>query len=143
MDGDAGIKFAHATNNRLGEAVRQHPDRFGGFTHLPMRIPEAAVDELEHCVRDLGFRGAMVNRLNDGRFLDDERFAPVLSKAVELDVPVYIRTCRRRRCMRVTIRACQAEPVHCLPLEYLAGIRRLQFMFYEWCWPEYLMSYPD
>jgi predicted TIM-barrel fold metal-dependent hydrolase len=90
VDGDAGIRFARETNDRLGEAVRRHPDRFGGFAHLPLREPEAAADELERAVRDLGFRGAMVNGLTDGRFLDDDRFAPVLARAVALDVPVYI-----------------------------------------------------
>ncbi|AIO34881.1 amidohydrolase family protein [Burkholderia cenocepacia] len=90
LDGETGIRFAQATNNRLGEAVRRHPSRIGGFAHLPMREPVAAADELERAVRDLGFRGAMVNGLTDGRFLDDERFAPVLVKAVELDVPIYI-----------------------------------------------------
>jgi predicted TIM-barrel fold metal-dependent hydrolase len=90
LDGSAGILFAQLTNNRLGEAVRRYPGRFGGFAHLPMREPEAAADELERTVLDLGFRGAMVNGLTDGRFLDDERFAPVLAKAVALDVPIYI-----------------------------------------------------
>jgi predicted TIM-barrel fold metal-dependent hydrolase len=90
LDGDAGIRFAQETNNRLGEAVRRHPGRFGGFAHLPMREPNAAADELERAVSDLGFRGAMVNGLTDGRFLDDERFTPVLARAVALDVPIYI-----------------------------------------------------
>src|SRR5260370_8607431 len=55
-----------------------------------MREPNAAADELERAVSDLGFRGAMVNGLTDVRFLDDERFTPVLARAVALDVPIYI-----------------------------------------------------
>jgi uncharacterized protein len=90
LDGDSGIEFAVGTNNRLAEAVKSHPNRFGGFAHLPMRTPAAAADELERTVQDLGFRGAMVNGLTDGRFLDDPRFAPILERAVKLDVPIYI-----------------------------------------------------
>ena len=42
IDGEDGIRFARATNDRLAQAVRQKPDRIGGFAHLPMRAPEAA-----------------------------------------------------------------------------------------------------
>ena len=90
LDGDNGIQFAKRTNDRLAQAVRLHPGRFGGFAHLPMRVPQAAADELERSVRDLGFHGAMINGVTEGRFLDDPRFAPVLERATALDVPIYI-----------------------------------------------------
>jgi predicted TIM-barrel fold metal-dependent hydrolase len=90
LDGKAGISFAAATNDRLAEAIKVRPDRFGGFAHLPMRTPEAAADELERAVRDLGFLGAMINGLTEHQFLDHPRFAPVLERAQALDVPVYI-----------------------------------------------------
>jgi predicted TIM-barrel fold metal-dependent hydrolase len=90
LEGDNGIEFAKQTNDRLAEAVRSHPDRFGGFAHLPMRSPQAAADELERAVRDLGFHGAMINGTTEGRFLDDPRFAPILQRATALEVPVYI-----------------------------------------------------
>lgn len=90
LDGDEGIAFARTTNDRLAEAVRQHPRRLAGFAHLPMREPEAAADELERAVIELGFRGAMINGTTEGRFLDDTRFAPILERAASLRVPVYI-----------------------------------------------------
>src|SRR6185503_10529854 len=46
--------------------------------------------EFERCVRDLGFVGVNINGTTEGRFLDDAAYAPILAKAVELDVPVYI-----------------------------------------------------
>jgi len=42
LDGEEGIHFARSTNDRLAEAVRQHPHRFAGFAHLPLRSPDAA-----------------------------------------------------------------------------------------------------
>jgi predicted TIM-barrel fold metal-dependent hydrolase len=90
MDGDEGIRYARAANDRLAEAVRQHPNRFAGFAHLPMRSPEAAADELERAVTLLGFRGAMINGTTQDLFLDDPRFAPILACAVRLAVPIYI-----------------------------------------------------
>src|SRR6201999_1262189 len=44
----------------------------------------------ERSVRDLGFHGAMINGVTEGRFLDDPRFAPILERATALDVPIYI-----------------------------------------------------
>jgi uncharacterized protein len=90
LEGKNGIEFARQTNDRLAQAVRSHPDRFGGFAHLPMRTPAAAADELERAVNDLGFHGAMINGTTEGRFLDDPRFAPILEKATALEVPIYI-----------------------------------------------------
>jgi predicted TIM-barrel fold metal-dependent hydrolase len=90
IDGQAGIDFARGTNDALADAVRQHPQRYAGFAHLPMRSPEAAADELERAVSHLGFRGALINGTTQGFFLDDERFAPILARAEQLDVPIYI-----------------------------------------------------
>jgi predicted TIM-barrel fold metal-dependent hydrolase len=71
-----------------GIAVAEHPDRFAGFAHLPMRSPQAAADELERAVRDLGFRGALINGMTQDRFLDDPRFDPILARAERLDVSI-------------------------------------------------------
>ncbi len=90
LDGADGIAFARDINDVLGKAVAAHPDRFAGFAHLPMRTPEAAADELERTVRDLGFCGALINGLTEGRFLDDPRFDPILARAEQLDVPIYL-----------------------------------------------------
>lgn len=90
LDGEEGIRFARNTNDFLAERVRRYPNRFAGFAHLPMRSPEAAADELERAVTQLGFRGALINGTTQDRFLDDPRFAPILARAEKLDVPIYI-----------------------------------------------------
>jgi len=84
------VPLAKQFNDRLAAAIRERPDRYAGFAHLPMTAPEAAADELERCVRDLKFLGAMVNGVTDGRFLDDMRFEPLIARAEKLDVPIYI-----------------------------------------------------
>lgn len=87
---EAGVALARDTNDRLASLVRKRSDRFAGFAHLPMTAPEAAAEELERCVRALGFVGAMVNGLTAGRFLDDRRFEPILARAEALAVPLYL-----------------------------------------------------
>ncbi|HEY0183474.1 MAG TPA: amidohydrolase family protein [Rhodopila sp.] len=90
VPGQAGVDMARAYNDALAEACARHPTRYRGFAHLPLLVPEAAADELDRTVRDLGFHGVLVNGPTDGRFLDDPAFEPVLAKAEQLDVPIYI-----------------------------------------------------
>src|SRR5580698_128518 len=90
LDGAEGIAFARDVNDILGKTVAAHPDRLAGFAHLPVRSPQAAADELERSVRDLGFCGALINGVTEGRFLDDARFDPILARAEQLDVPIYL-----------------------------------------------------
>jgi len=57
---------------------------------LPMSNPIGAAAELERCIKELGFAGALVNNHLDGQFYDDPKFWPVFEKAVELDIPIYL-----------------------------------------------------
>jgi predicted TIM-barrel fold metal-dependent hydrolase len=90
VKGTPAIELAKAANNALGAAVSAHPDRFAGLAILPMTEPGAAADELQRAIEILGFRGALVNGMTHGRFLDDPIFATVLAKAEALDVPIYL-----------------------------------------------------
>jgi predicted TIM-barrel fold metal-dependent hydrolase len=88
--GAEGVSLARELNDALAKAVAEHPDRLAGFAHLPMRSPQAAADELERAVRDVGFCGALINGLTEDCFLDDPRFEPILDRAEQLDVPIYV-----------------------------------------------------
>jgi len=90
LDGAEARALAREINDRLAAAIAKHPDRLGGFAHLPLRNPQDAADEFRRAVRDLKFCGAIVNGTTDDRFLDDQRFAPVLAMAEELGVPIYL-----------------------------------------------------
>jgi hypothetical protein len=90
VPGEAGIDLARASNDALAEACARHPDRYRGFAHLPMLAPDAAADELERTVKQLGFHGVLVNGATGGKFLDDPSFAPILARAEALDVPIYL-----------------------------------------------------
>ena len=81
------VAFSRDANDLLAAAVRKHPKRFAGFASLPTGAPEAAADELTRCVRELGFKGAMIMGLTHGRFMDDRQFRPIFERAAALDVP--------------------------------------------------------
>ena len=55
------VELARRANDFLAEQVVRRPDRFQAFAALPMQDAEAAATELGRCMRDLGFRGALVN----------------------------------------------------------------------------------
>ena len=87
---DQGVALARAANDRLAEAVSAHPGRFSGFATLPWQDPQAAAEELERAVRDLGLKGTLLIGRPGETFLDDSRYEPVLAKLNALRVPIYV-----------------------------------------------------
>ncbi|KAI0376411.1 amidohydrolase 2 [Hypomontagnella monticulosa] len=84
------LEGCRKANDEMAGAIRNHPDRFGGFAGLPMAYPEQAAVELERAVKELGFLGALIdNHLDDMTHYDDKRFWPVFEVAERLDVPLY------------------------------------------------------
>jgi predicted TIM-barrel fold metal-dependent hydrolase len=87
---DVGIPMARDANDRLFQATQKYPQRFAGFAALPTADPKAAADELERCVKQLGFKGAMIHSHQQGEFLDAKKYWPMWERAAKLDVPVYL-----------------------------------------------------
>ena len=73
------------TNDAIADVVKQAPDRLFAFGTAPMQDTDLAVAEMEHCVKDLGFKGIQVLTNINGEDLADERFEPFWAKAQELD----------------------------------------------------------
>lgn len=90
LDPGSAAEIARTINDRLAETVAAKPDRFAAFATLPTPDPSACPDELERCVSELGFKGAMIHGLTHGVFFDDERFWPIFERAQTLDVPLYM-----------------------------------------------------
>jgi predicted TIM-barrel fold metal-dependent hydrolase len=96
---------ARQANDHLAAAIRRHPARFAGFATLPTDTPQAAADELARCAGELGFVGGMVHSTlgTDGYFLDDPRYAPLLSRFEALDVPLYLHPAQPPAAIRDTL----------------------------------------
>jgi predicted TIM-barrel fold metal-dependent hydrolase len=87
---DIAVELTQRANDRLAEACARHPGRFAAFAALPTPVPEKAARELDRCVTELGFKGAMIHGLTNGLFIDDKRFWPIFEIAEKLDVPIYL-----------------------------------------------------
>ena len=88
--GDDATDLVKGVNDRLAELCARHPKRFAGFAALASNFPDKAADELERCVKDLGFKGTMVHGPSGGLFMDNKKFWPIFERAQALDVPVYM-----------------------------------------------------
>ena len=91
-ESDAGLAVARAreSNDFLAAQIARHPTRFVGFAALPMQDPEQAARELERAVRELGFKGSLVNGHTHGRYYDDPAYDAFWERMQALDVPMYL-----------------------------------------------------
>jgi len=81
---------ARAANDFLAREIEKRPRRYSGFAHLPMQDAVAAADELERCMRELKFCGAMINGHTNGTYLDDRSLDSFWERAQALDALIYL-----------------------------------------------------
>jgi 2,3-dihydroxybenzoate decarboxylase len=89
-DAAKAIRDARASNDFLAKEIQKRPDRYSGFAHLAMQDAKAAADELERCVKELGFCGAMINNHTNGQYLDHPSLAPFWERAEALGTLIYL-----------------------------------------------------
>jgi predicted TIM-barrel fold metal-dependent hydrolase len=83
-------RVARDVNDRLAEYVAKYPDRLGGMATIAPKDTDGAVRELERSVKELGFRGWHTHSNFGDSHLDEKRYWPILAKAEELDIPIYL-----------------------------------------------------
>ncbi len=95
-DAAAATALARKANDALAEAIAKRPDRFAGLAALPMQDPQAAAAELIRCVRDLKFKGALVNSFSQigsadsAVYYDLPQYRPFWAEVERLGVPFYL-----------------------------------------------------
>lgn len=90
LDLQLGAQLAKRSNDALADLVQKHPDRFSGFAALAVKDPDSAALELERSVKELGLMGWKTHSNYGDSYLDEKRYWPILAKAEELDVPIFI-----------------------------------------------------
>ncbi|GAA0501172.1 amidohydrolase family protein [Pigmentiphaga daeguensis] len=90
LDTTLALRRARENNDFLAERIARRPDRYAGFAMLPMHDPLEAARELERCVKQLGFKGSLVNGHTLGRYYEGREYDPFWERMQELDVPMYL-----------------------------------------------------
>jgi 2,3-dihydroxybenzoate decarboxylase len=114
-DAATATRKAAESNDFLAKEIQKRPDRYAGFAHIAVQQPKAAADELERCVRDLKFHGAMINGHTFGQYLDDPALYPLWERAEALGATIYIHP---------------TDPV--APAPVLNGVPALRRATWEW-----------
>lgn len=83
--------LARLANDEMAELISKHPDRFvAALALLPMNDVEAAIEESDRAIKELGLSGIYVHSNINGKPLDAPEFLPLFEKMAAYDLPVYI-----------------------------------------------------
>jgi len=92
----AALAAARKANDKMAEAVARHPRRYAALAALPMHDPDVAARELTRCVRELGFKGCLVNgfqqveTVDNAKYYDLPEYRSFWATVSTLDVPFYL-----------------------------------------------------
>jgi 2,3-dihydroxybenzoate decarboxylase len=89
-------ELAIRANDFLANEVAKRPDRFQGLAALPLQDADLASREMERCIKDLKFKGALVNGFSQAGTVDNclyydlPQYRDFWSVVAKLDVPFYL-----------------------------------------------------
>lgn len=84
------LKICRLINDRLHQAVRDHPGRFIALAHVPALDPAEAAAELKRCAVELGFPGVAIASEVQDQPLDCEALRPFWRAAADLGLYVFV-----------------------------------------------------
>jgi aminocarboxymuconate-semialdehyde decarboxylase len=85
------VKLARMANDELADLVARFPDRFiAAAACLPMNDIDAALDEADRAIQQLGFRGVEIFTDICGKPVDAPEFFPLYEKMQRYDLPILL-----------------------------------------------------
>jgi aminocarboxymuconate-semialdehyde decarboxylase len=90
FDYDKARDVIKLQNEKLAEFASNNAERFVGLASVALQHAELAAEQLEHAVKQLGLRGALVGGSVNGEELADPKFHPFWAKAEELGCVIFI-----------------------------------------------------
>jgi predicted TIM-barrel fold metal-dependent hydrolase len=93
--GDAAVSqaWSRECNDLIHRVCSLYPANFAPVCQLPQSpgVPPAnCIPELERCVKELGFKGWKTHSNFGDSYIDERRYWPILAKAEELGVVIYL-----------------------------------------------------
>ncbi len=87
--------LAKIYNDDLAELVSKYPDKFvAAVACLPWNNLDAALKEIERAIKELGFKGILINTSLKGKPLDSPELMPVYELMSSYDLPIWIHPTR-------------------------------------------------
>lgn len=124
-------ELARLANDEMAELVDNYPDRFvAAIAILPMNNIDAAIEEGERAIKELGFKGLYVHSNINGKPLDSPEFLPLFEMVAAHDLPLYIHPWRGNDCPEYS---CETESKYAIastfgwPYETTAAMTRIVF----------------
>ncbi|MGH8115476.1 MAG: amidohydrolase family protein, partial [Rhodanobacteraceae bacterium] len=77
-------------NEHAAETCRKYPQRYAGIGTVPLQSPRLAIEEMEHCVEQLGLQGVQIGSHVGDRNLDAPELFPFFEAAADLGAAILI-----------------------------------------------------
>jgi len=88
--GNATLDRVKTWNDSCARVIGDHPTRFAGFASALPLGGDAAFDEIDRAVNQLGMKGVHISARPGGLHLDSKELWPFYAKVAELGVPIDI-----------------------------------------------------
>ena len=93
--GETAQQLSRVANDAMAELCVQHPKRFPAFVAaVSLDDVDAALNEAERAIKQLGARGIQIFTNIAGHPLDEPRFAPVFAAMAGYDLPIWLHPAR-------------------------------------------------
>jgi uncharacterized protein len=89
-EGELGGALCRAYNKWVKGLVKGYEEKLWPVGIVPWAHPEALVDELRFCVKDLGFKAIHLTPYTHKHTIDNPIFDPFYAEAEKLDVPLML-----------------------------------------------------
>ena len=87
---ERSVSLSRRVNDALAGIVRDRSNRFTALGTLPLNAPDAAADEFDRVIGELGFKGVMLFSNANGVALADQCFWPLYERASDAGAVLYI-----------------------------------------------------
>jgi len=93
--GEKAVELARLANDEMAELVQKYPDKFpAAAASLPMDDVDAALEEIDRAINELGLRGIQLLAPINDKPLDLPEYMPIYEKMVEYDLPIWVHPTR-------------------------------------------------
>jgi uncharacterized protein len=90
-DPKMAVDLSRMANDELSELYHKNPDRFAAAVGcLPMNDMDAALKELDRCIKDLHLRGVQIFTPTLDKPLDSPEYMPLYEKMSYYNLPIWI-----------------------------------------------------